>query len=120
MIELKSNPEPLVRSIVAGVLAWVDGPEADRARGELLTMLADRAPSVRIAAASSAWVRAGDASLPRLLEALRQESDVGAAYAMVDAILRLDPDGGRKRIDDVAAASASARPAIEAALRLRK
>jgi len=43
-----------------------------------------------------------------------------AAYAMIDAILRLDPERGRARIDEAAAAALSARPVIEAALRMRE
>jgi len=120
LVELKGSAEPRIRNAVAGALAWVQGPEAPRAHRELLDLLADRAPSVRIAVASVLGVLTSDSeTVPRLLAALREETDVVAAYAMIEAILRLDPEGGRARIDSVAAASPSARSVIEAALRLR-
>jgi len=119
-VELKESPEASVRTAVAAALAWVRGSEAARAHRELLDLLADRVASVRIAVASLLGVPVSDPEvLPRLLAALRDETDVFAAYAMIDAIFRLDPDGGRARIDAAASASPSARSVIEAALRLR-
>ncbi len=121
LVELKGSPEPSVRTAVAAGLAWAQGPDVPRAHRELLDLLADRAPSVRIAVASLLGVPVSDSEgAPRLLAALREETDVTAAYAMIEAILRLDPDGGRARIAAAASASPSARPVIEAALRLRE
>lgn len=121
VVELKGSPEALVRNAVATALAWVQGPEAPRARRELLDLLADRAPSVRIVVALLLRVPVADPeNVPRLLASLREETDVFAAYAMIEAILGLDPEGGRARIDSTAAAVPSARPVIEAALQLRE
>ncbi|MFI5402605.1 MAG: sigma-70 family RNA polymerase sigma factor [Planctomycetota bacterium] len=121
VVELKGSPEPQVRGAVAAALAWVRGAEAPRARRELLDLLADEAPSVRIAVASLLSVPLKDPeNAARLLAALRQETDLIAAYAMIDAVLRLDPEGGAARVE---AARSEAPPAtrsvIESALRLR-
>jgi hypothetical protein len=115
VLELARAPEPRLRSSVAAALAWVKGPEAARAHAALLDLLADPAPSVRCAVATLVAHVPG-AHVPRLLDALRAETDVTAAYALVTAILRLDPEGGRARVESLAAA----RPLVEQALRLRE
>jgi hypothetical protein len=111
IVELKGSPEAAVRGAVAAALAWVRGAEAPRARRELPDLLADEARSVRIATALLLAVPVADQeNVPRLLAALREETDVTAAYAMVDAVLRLDPGA---RIDS------ASRPAVAEALRMR-
>jgi hypothetical protein len=101
-------------------LAWAQGAEGDRARGELFDLLTDPAPTVRIATAALAVALSEDPrTLARVLQSLKEETDIMAAYAKIVAILRLDPQEGRARIDAVASEAPSARPVIEAALKLR-
>lgn len=118
LIECKADPDPSVRGAVASRLTWVRGREVKRAHEHLLQLLDDPAPSVRRITASLIAVPLGDATrVPLLLSRLSKETDLMAAYAMIDAIVRLDPDRGRSRIDSVLQA-APARAATQAALKL--
>ncbi len=121
VVELKKSPEPSVRGAVASALAWVQGAEAPRARRELLDLLSDPAPSVRRDVASLLGVPLKDPeNIVRLLAGLRQETDLIAAYAMIDAVLGLDPEGGSARIESARSeAPLATRSVIESALRLR-
>ena len=88
--------------------------------GHLVQLLDDPAPSVRRVAALLVGVPLGDpARVPLLLAKLGQETDLLAAYAMIDAIARLDPERGRSRIDSMLhTASAATRAVVGSALQL--
>jgi RNA polymerase sigma-70 factor (ECF subfamily) len=120
LIELETSPDAAVRGAVATCLAWVRGKDVKRAHEHLLRLLDDPAPSVRRITASLIGVPLGEvAHVPLLLAALGRETDLLTAYAMIDAVLRLDPDRGRSRIEStLQTAPAATRPVIRSALQL--
>jgi HEAT repeat protein len=121
LMELKQDADAPVRCAVAAALAWTQGQEADRARQALLELLGDPAASVRRTVAMFVHTPLGDpGNVPRLLSGLRSETDLLAAYAMIDAVLRLDPEAGAARVDAARSeASPSTQAVIDSALRLR-
>lgn len=117
LLDLAASPDAAVRGAVATALGWVRGPEVERARARLLEMIDDPAPRVRRVIP---FLLRDPAHVPLLLEKLRSETDFSVAWAMVQAVLKLDPEGGREAIDEVrATAPAASRAVIDRVLERR-
>jgi HEAT repeat protein len=93
------SPHPEVRFYGVEGLAWVKGEERARAVEGVVAGLEDPEPPVRgIAALSLGLIVADPARAEAILERLGRETDPGAAEAMKQAVLRLDPVNGRDRV----------------------
>ncbi|MEE8105176.1 MAG: sigma-70 family RNA polymerase sigma factor [Planctomycetota bacterium] len=114
-----ANPNPTVLAGAVDTLAEIKGSLADEAHDALIAGLRDEAANVRWTTAMALEFRVGKKDdVEALLPRLPTETHPIAMHAMVRAVLALDPDEGRLRLDAVmedtpAAAQALYQEALE-------
>ncbi len=108
------SPHVEVRFYAVEGLAWVRGDDQARAMEGVIRGLEDGDAGVRgIAAASLGAIAADPDRAVAILDRLDRETDPDAARAMARAVLRLDRERGRERLE---VAAASAAPEVRAAV----
>jgi len=97
-----ANSNPNVRAGAVDALAEIEGALAEEAHEVLITALRDEAASVRWTTAMALEFRVGQRDdVEALLPRLPSEPHPIAMHAIVRAVLALDPDEGRLRMDAV-------------------